>query len=377
MKSSFSQTPALLLKVLLLLLMIGGCGKKNATEPKPDPNADIPTDPANVTVPAPAVNNLKPAATFAKTSGNDNRIRLNLLGMLDPTNNNLPIVFTANQNLYITEDDVVQGILVKPAGNNNVLLADVAFIVDNSGSMAEEADSVANSIAQFATRLAASGLDARFGCVGYDDGGNVSGAINLTTAGRLNSYLNRRISNIPLRGTSRTRGFAGTDSVQLLNTARTYAPTIVGENGVVAIRFAQQLFNWRAGAQRVYINFTDEPTQPNRDAAWATALLCQQLSGVATIHTIWSGGDTTFFRETELLNEKPWRMSYCTGGTIKVIPSSAQNLNLADLPVTNALANSYLVEFITANPTAAHTVTITVKTGARADGRTVYPNITY
>ncbi len=375
MPSIFSRALAQLLKVFLLMLMIGGCGKKSATEP--DPNTDIPTDPENVTVPTPTVNNLKPAATFAKTAGNETRIRLNLLGMLDPTNNNLPIVFTANQNLYISEDGVVQGTLVKPAGNAAVLLADVTFIVDNSGSMSEEADSVASSIAQFATRLAASGLDVRVGCVGYDDLGDVSGAINMTTASQLNAYLNRRVAGLLLRGTSRTKGFAGTDSLQFLNTARTYASTVAGENGVVAVRFAQQFFSWRAGAQRVYINFTDEPTQSNRDAAWATNLLCQQLSGVATIHTIWSGGDTTLFRETELVNEKPWRMSYCTGGTIKVIPASAQNLNLADLPVTNTLANSYLVEFITANPGTTHTVSITVKTGARADGRTVYQNVTY
>lgn len=372
MKSPFFRTTAHWVGVVILSALLANCNK-NGTGPEPDLNADIPMDPNNVTVPTPVVNNLKPAATFEKTAGNESRIRVTLQGMLDPTNNYLPIAFTAHQNLYVTEDGVVKGILVQPVGNNNVLSADVAFIVDNSGSMAQEADSVANSIASFATRLAGSGLDVRFSCVGYDALGDISGAINATTASRLSAYLNRPF----LRGTSRTYGFAGADSVSLATTASGFAPQISGENGVVAIFFAEQMFSWRTGAQRVYINFTDEPTQPNGYAAWATQAICQQLGGRATIHTVWSGGDTTFFRETALVAEKPWRMSHCTGGTIKVVPSSAANLNLADLPVTQALENSYLVEFVSANPGAAHTIAITVKSSERADGRTVYENVLY
>lgn len=362
--------------ILTMALCISSCDKKG-TEPV-DPNNDIPTDPANVTVPTPTVNNLKPSATFANTAGNDSRIRVNLLGLLDPTRSYEKITLQANQNLFLTEDGVPQGFLVTPVSNTNILAADVVFAVDNSGSMAEEADSVTNSIAAFTSLLAASGLDIVFGCVGYDVGGNISGAINFTTATNLRAYLNRLSrSGSPLRGTARTVGFAGPDSAMLVTAARTFAQTLAGENGAAGILFADSLFNRRANTQRVFINFTDEPTQPNGDARWATEKLCQTLSGRATVHTVWSGGDTLSFSEVPLFVEKPWRMSHCTGGTVKVIPPSAIGLNLVDLPVTSALANSSLLEFVSANPNANHTIVITVKANDRADGRTVYENVKY
>ncbi|NUO80169.1 VWA domain-containing protein [candidate division KSB1 bacterium] len=368
----------LLLKPAVILacaIAMTSCDKKG-TEPT-DPNSDIPGDPTNVTVPAPAVNNLKPTATFETTAGNDSRIRINLLGLLDPTNNYQKIDFKANQNIFLTEDGAVQGFLVKPVSSNNVLSADVVFTVDNSGSMSEEADSVANSIAAFTSLLAASGLNVVFGCVGYDDFGRISGGIDLTTATSLRAYLNRTSFGFPLRGISRTKGFAGTDSLRLASEASGYASSVSGENGVVATLFADQKLSWRAGAQRVFINFTDEPTQPNSTVEWSTETLCQALAGKATVHTVWSGSDTASFFETRLVREKPWRMSTCSGGTIKVVPPSAAGLNLADLPVTGALANSSLLEFVSANPNASHTIVITVKASDRADGKTVYENVKY
>lgn len=53
---------------------------------------------------------------------------------------------------------------------NRVLAADVVFLVDNSGSMGEEANAIARDIIDWAEKLAASSLDVRFGCVGYDGG---------------------------------------------------------------------------------------------------------------------------------------------------------------------------------------------------------------
>lgn len=371
MNSLAKQCPLFRIALILTAFcLLAGCSGSTGPD---DPNSDIPPDPSNIVVPAPTANNLKPTATFAKTAGNASRIRLSLLGLLDPTNNYQPIEFRANENLFVTEDGVVQGMLVRRVDVSNVLAADVIFSVDNSGSMAQEADSVAASIAEFAVFLAGSGLDVLFGIVGYNDGGNVVGAINLTTASRIDAYLNGR----NLRGTLRTRGFAGSDSVQLLSSANGYASSVRGENGVVGIFFAEQHFSFRPGAQRIYINFTDEPTQPGGHFAWSTDSLCNALSGQATVHTVWSGGDTTFFAEAPLAAEKPWRMSECTGGTIKLAPANATGLSLVDLPVSGALANSYLVEFVTDNPNGSHTIVITVKKSNAADGQTVYRDVVY
>ena len=73
--------------------------------------------------------------------------------------------------------------------------------------------------------------------------------------------------------------------------------------------------------------------------------------------------------------ERPWEISTCTGGTIKFIPANAAGLSLKDLPVAGALANSYLVEYVSAKTGVAHVVKITVFTST-ADGVQTF-NVTY
>jgi hypothetical protein len=253
----------------------------------------------------------------------------------------------------------------------------VVFVVDNSGSMDDEADSVANSIIEFANFLASSGLNVKFACVGYRYG-NVNGGINVTTKSSLQQYLTDRPDIF--FGTDRTVGFAGSDSADLANVASYYArQDLDNENGIMGIFYADSLYNWRPGAQRVFINFTDESTQPNDSYRWSTAYLCENLDN-ATVHTVFSE-DTTYYHGEggqwlDLIDEKPWAMSECTGGTIKFINSDAAGLNLADLPVAGALANSYLVEFVTADPNGLHTIKITVK-GTGFDGQRVIQNVEY
>ena len=97
-----------------------------------------------------------------------------MLGIIDPTTGN-PIHFTLSKggyvtggaNLFVTEDTTLQGIKLTSAGSGATLMADVVFVVDNTGSMGEEADSIANKIIAFSNFLAASGLNVRVGCVGY------------------------------------------------------------------------------------------------------------------------------------------------------------------------------------------------------------------
>lgn len=331
----------------------------------PADNSDIPGDPTGVTVPTPTKNNVLPSASFTTTGS---RVKLNLLGLLDPTTNQ-PIALSydaanpQSSNIFIEEDGVVKGLKVSKVGTGNVLTADIVFVVDNSGSMYEEADSVAKSIIDFANFLQSSGLDAKFAIVGYDYG--VNGGINFTNAQSISTYLNR------YTGTSRTYGFSGADSAALENRAYSFGyPS--GENGVIAAIFADSVYSWRAGAQRVIVNFTDEPTQSNA-IMWNNAMGCSLLSGKATVHTVFSQ-DSTYWSYSQY-DERPWELSTCTGGTIKFIPTDASGLNLRDLPVAGALANSYLVEYVSARTGVAHVVKITVYTST-ADGVQTF-NVTY
>lgn len=349
-------------------LVIGGCSKSdtNPVTGGGTDNSDIPADPTGVTVPSTTVNNIQPTATFQVTAGNTSRIKLNLTGLVNPATNQ-PITLTAQSNFWLSEDGTIKGIKLTKVSTSNVLKADIVFTVDISGSMGEEADAIANSIIAFSQALATSGLDVQFGVVGYY--GDVEGAINLTSATNIQTYLNRST------GTYRAVGFSGADSAALQTTASTYAAghSSVAEDGVVGILFANSNFTWRSGAQRIFINFTDESTQPYNMAAWSTATLVSTIGGQATVHTVWSGSADTAnaYSWTTLVNERPWDMSRLTGGTVKLVNSNASDLNLSTLPVAGALSNSYLVEFLTSDPNVTHTVIITVKESG-ADGKKTY-----
>ncbi|HMU44044.1 MAG TPA: VWA domain-containing protein [Ignavibacteriaceae bacterium] len=359
-------------KLLLVLMLV--CASLiyfscDTAETPADQNTDIPADPSGVTVPTPVHNNVLPSASF---TSDGNRVKLNLTGLIDPTSNQPITLFydasnPAASNIFVEEDGVVQGLKVSKVSTGNVLTADIVFCVDNSGSMGEEADSVAASIIQFATFLQSSGLDVKFAVVGFGYG-DVDGGINFTDAASISNYLNR------YTGTDRTIGFSGSDSAAIENRAYSFGYA-TDENDVIASIFADSVYSWRAGAQRVFINFTDEPTQSD-GAVWNNAMGCDLLSGKATVHTVFSG-DTTYYNNSywDEYNEEPAALSRCTGGTVKYIPENALGLNLSDLPVAGALANSYLVEFVTANTGVSHTVKITIFTST-ADGSQTF-TVTY
>lgn len=358
MKKLFS-----VLFVVFAFIFFSSCDSENDA----DQNQDIPKDPTGVTIPTPTKNNVLPTASFS-TSGQ--RVQVNLLGLIDPTTNQpLLVNYDAsnpqNSTIFLQEDGVVKGLKVTKVGAGNILKADVVFLVDNSGSMDDEADSIAASIIDFANFLQSSGLDVKFAVVGYDS--YVNGGLNFTTAQNLSTYLNR--SN----GTYRTYQFSGADSAALYNRANAFGYTS-GENGVLAAIFADSVYSWRAGAQRVFINFTDEPTQSD-GIKWNNAMGCAFLSGKATVHTVFSEDSSYYSSYWSNTYERPWELSKCTGGTIKFIPFNANGLNLKDLPVAGALANSYLVEYISSKTGMAHTVKITVYTST-ADGTQTF-NVSY
>jgi hypothetical protein len=367
----------LIIIFLLSLKMIVAFNSCSSTsEPVPD-NSDIPPNPTDIEVPAVIHKNLVPAVTFTKTSGNETRIKVNLLGLVEP-NTLEPIELYADYrdglyNFYLEEDWIVKGVKLTKVSSSTKLKADIVFTVDNSGSMNEEADSIAARIVEFTNFLTLKGLDVQFGCVGYY--GEVNGGLNLTDHQILETYLNDRTNYNT--GTDRTVGFYGPDSAILKQTAIEQYSIIKRENGVVGVLYANSLFNWRPGAQRIFINFTDESTYPEGFYVWSTAAMCENLIGVATVHTVFSK-DTTLSSGNwvDLWEERPWDMSKCTGGTVIFVSSDASDLNLLDLPVTGALSNSYLVEYVTSSPSGKHTIVVTVSTNT-ADGKIEYSNISY
>lgn len=355
-------------------------------------DVDIPSDEMQALNPAPTITN--PTAKIPNPSyevvqqGGQPIVQLTLTGIQIPgTANYLPLQGTAAgnaQNIWVTVNGVGKGIAVEsnagdgskaPRRASKAMAADLVFLVDNSGSMGEEADTVASQIVSWAQYLSTQGIDLRFGCVGYEYG-DISGAINITTVEDLDSYLNDRASIYSYWGVAdgleRTMGFAGTDSAQLATAAKNRDSNkgtvyLAGEeSGVLALRFADENFTFRAGANRIYVDFTDEPNQPGNKPAWSVEYLSPDSAywdaSKGTVHTVFSE-DTTYYRYYwyPLYDERPWVMSEYTGGTIIFTDADFENVTLKALPVTGALTNYSIISFRATGLTGEVEVTITVK----------------
>ena len=320
-----------------------------------------------------AFHNVTPSAgPFVRDSeGSASPVKFPLIGLTDPVKEEL-IPFVAYQSLWVLEDGKAVDIEVKDLGGSGAPSAiDMVFVIDNSGSMGEEADRIAEGILSYSAALASAGWDIRFGCVGQD--GTINGGIGLTTTSDFSAYLTR-----PNRqGTARTRGISDPNASAIAAWAT--QNQLYGENGVLGVRCAEETFAWRPDAVRVFINFTDEPIQsPSTTDLWTTNRYCNEWTPArGTIHTVWSGDPLVNESWLPGLDDNPADLSDCTGGKTLEIASDASDLALAQLPFVSELQASVTVSFDSANPEASHTVEIIVQNGSTADGNVVLPDITY
>jgi hypothetical protein len=132
---------------------------------------------------------MRPSVRFSKT-GNGNGVRAMVLGIIDPATSK-PIDLKPGETLTISEDGKDVPLTVVPRDTTKKdMPIDLVFVVDNSGSMGEEADGVASKIVAFAKLLQSSGLDSRFAVVGQN--GKVTGAIDFDSDQPMEAYLTRK-----------------------------------------------------------------------------------------------------------------------------------------------------------------------------------------
>lgn len=283
--------------------------------------------------------------------------RIDMTGVQDPNTlewMELLGTLESKQNIWLEIDGEPKGVKVYNISDSegHTVPVDLVFLVDNSGSMSEEADAVARDIIAWSQKLASSGLDIRFGCVGFD--GYITGAIDFTTPELLSEWLNEG------KGTDRTCGFGGPNADKLVTEAPAYKAGPHNEEcGMAALRFADENFNFKKGANRIYVNFTDEPNQPNGKKRFSVeSLLTDWDTNQGTIHTVFSD------RETYDRNERNKLMSDYTGGTTIYTNSSFTGMSLDVLPVTAAMQHSYIIrisnilKYLDGEP---HEVHITIK----------------
>jgi len=165
------------------------------------------------------------------------------------------VVEYTQDNLTVVEDGVVQGkLLTEDSG----LSLDVAFIIDNTGSMAEEIAGVRSSVLQFIDTLRAGGQDVQAGIVAFNDG--------------LPNSFDNNVDPEDLRAKPAIYGFRNleddfSESGNLYSFIASLRATDPGRNfdlpelAFAGLDFARRTFTWRDNAQRVYILVTD-------DSAW-------------------------------------------------------------------------------------------------------------
>ena len=331
-------------------------------DPKDDGRpADIPDDPKEDIPYVPDPNVPLPNPISTTLYENDYIVgRIDITGIQHPVSGEWITLYGTGepqQNLWLDIDGEQKGTKVTMVGER-LAAVDLVFLVDNSGSMDDEADAIARDIMAWSQKLASSGLDIRFACVGYD--GEITGAINFTSASSLSSYLNRA------KGTARTRSFAGTDASRLKAAAPAFfVSSRSDECGMAALRFADKNMSFRANANRVYVNFTDEPNQPAGKKDFSVESLKTNWAPTqGTIHTVYSGGKGND-KGNGGSEERNGLMSVYTGGTILETNSSFTGVTLDNLPVSGALQNSAIIrfgnvkKFIDGN---SHTLTIVIRT---------------
>lgn len=374
--------------IAMMLSLATSCKKDSDSSPV------IPADPSEP-VPTTTVNNLSNLIPNPAIEADGDIITLSLSGIMDPKNSNNFIAFKGTgtgQNIWIEEDGKNKGILLESASlkSGKAYIADIVFLVDNSGSMYQEADTIASQINAFASFLRDNGIDLRVGVVGYDESGEVVGALNLTTTDKLKKYLTY------YSGTTRTKHFAGSDSASLVANATSFCSTYYGsENPIPSALFADKYFTWRSGTSRTYISFTDEPGQPSTSSPVFKLADFKSTWNYTkgTIHTVFSldsydwntsvtpaTPDTSYanYYWNETSNYRPWRLSELTGGTIMFIHSDGSDFNLKNINATKALAESFVIKFKSGNASGSHNLKIVVKNSTgTSDGFRLLPNVTY
>jgi hypothetical protein len=225
---------------------------------------------------------------------------------------------------------------------------DIAFILDNTGSMSGAISGSINSISAFASSLEAQGKDVRFGLVTYGDS-----AEHPTPA-----------DTDPVGDQPHARPVMDFDNAAALRSILSAEVKAEGgndwpENPLDAIMYAYNNLSWRDSAQRVLINITDADGHQNVTADTSTDNKCTTTK--AAVATALMGRATVFVVGHNYTSPVPEAGCYDpraladglgegrvtpeanTGG--KFIELNLGSFDLTALGIDTALARSYTLRF--------------------------------
>jgi len=186
------------------------------------------------------VKKLPQVRTFATRTNGGDALTIDaqlfpFVNLLYDTDNLSPLT---EENFSVSEDGRTQTIwdFIPPessGGGGNVKIADIVFVLDDSGSMDDEAAQVKANIASFANQLSSSEIDFRLALVPYGGSGTSGGKI--LHNGNLHSEVAPFVADVD------QMRFGGST-----------------ERAFQAMQLAVQNLNWRPTTQKVLILVTDE-----------------------------------------------------------------------------------------------------------------------
>ncbi len=229
----------------------------------------------------------------------------------------LPVDDLMAEHFSVTEDGRLQTNLfdvTPPASGGGVRLADVVFLIDTSGSMGGEIAAVRDNAINFANALAASGIDYRLGLVQFGQSAN--------------------------SGNPRIIGGGLTDNAQ------TFTGWVAGlgasgstEPGFAAIRLAIQQFNFRPGAQKVFLLITDEDSDDRNKQATIDLILANNVTVHAAVRCSHGSSQSDYCNASSVRGVSGGLLFPVQGPYDDVLPTIVENV-----------ANSYIVQYRTDNP---------------------------
>ena len=227
---------------------------------------------------------------------------------------------------------------------------DIAFILDNTGSMGDAIDGSKDSINAFAASLESEGADAQFGLVTYGDS-----AIHPTPKGYITAegFTDAYLAPRPILDFTTANELRDV----LSNEVEADGGANLPENPLDAVMYAYNNFSWRTGAQKVFIIITDVNAHQNVPGDTATENVCttsgeavvNALVGRAVIYSVSPNYTTSqdpyldVRRLADGLGEGRTTALSNTGG--KWIQFNSGSFDLTALGISTTITASYTVRF--------------------------------
>jgi len=243
------------------------------------------------------------------------------------------------ENVWLFEDERAQGLEID-SSEFKTNRADIAFLIDTSGSMGTEISGVQNSLSNFVRSLNEEGKDVRVSIIPYGTAVPVSNQWQDLTDLKDNKVLNA-INSLPAGGGD--------------------------ERPFNAIMFAYRNCNWINNSEKTIVLITDEYS--NGNDAYSKQEVIDSLKGNVTVHTIVSDGDSNYSSSDNSYTHylDPREIAVNTGGIVDYTDSKG-NINLNESKLLEFIESGLYLIFIGESNTESHEIELYITTDDKKQG---------